>query len=92
LRAEANAARRGAASGPGLGVTPAAVHIGAMSRKLIALLLGLAGFALYVGVVVALADHVLGWHWALQLAYFLLAGLAWAWPARVLMVWAARAG
>jgi len=63
-----------------------------MSRRLIALVLGLVGFALYVGAVVMLADHVVAAHWALQLAYFLVAGLAWAWPARALMLWAARAG
>lgn len=63
-----------------------------MSRWALALILGLVGFALYVGVAVALADHVLGLHWLLELAYFLVVGLAWAWPARALMVWAARAG
>lgn len=77
---------------PGLGAGAVPVHIGGMSRKLFALFVGLAGFALYVGVAVMLADHVIGWHWAPQLAYFLVAGLAWAWPARALMVWAARAG
>ncbi len=63
-----------------------------MSRWMVALVLGLLGFALYVGAAVVLADHVLGRHWLLELAYFLVAGLAWAWPARALMVWAARAG
>lgn len=63
-----------------------------MSRKLLALLLGLGGFLLYVALVVALADHVLGRHWALELAYFMAAGLLWVWPARALMLWAARAG
>jgi hypothetical protein len=61
-----------------------------MPRALLALLLGLAGFLLYVGVVVALADWVLHLHWLVQLAYFLVAGVAWAWPAKALMFWAAR--
>lgn len=61
-----------------------------MSRTAIALPLGLLGFFLYVGVVVALADHVLGLHWALQVLYFLIAGIAWAWPAHRLILWAAR--
>jgi len=77
---------------PGLGAGVRRLHIGVMSRTLFALVAGLVGFALYVGVAVVLADHVLGWHWAAQLGYFLVAGLAWAWPARALMVWAARAG
>ena len=63
---------------------------GCMSRTAIALLVGLLGFLLYVGVVVALADHVLALHWTVQTAYFVLAGIAWAWPAQRLMYWAAR--
>ena len=61
-----------------------------MSRPLIALVAGLLGFLFYVGLVVALADHVLALHWAAQLLYFIVAGVAWAWPARALMFWAAR--
>jgi uncharacterized protein DUF2842 len=59
-----------------------------MSRAAIAVPLGLFGFVLYVGTVVALADHVLGLHWAVQLAFFLVAGIAWALPARRLLLWA----
>ncbi|WP_216839094.1 DUF2842 domain-containing protein [Falsiroseomonas tokyonensis] len=61
-----------------------------MSRITLALIGGLLGFVLYVMVVVALADHVLGLHWLVQFAYFTLAGIAWAWPAKALMFWAAR--
>jgi hypothetical protein len=63
---------------------------GGMSRTTIAVPLGLLGFLLYVGVAVALADHVLALHWLVQTAYFILAGVAWAWPAQRLMYWAAR--
>ena len=63
-----------------------------MSRLAIALSVGLLGMLLYVGAVVALADWVLQSHWLLELAYFLLAGIAWVVPARALMLWAARAG
>ena len=52
-------------------------HIAPMSRPILALLVGLVGFAAYVGVVVLLADWVLTLHWLVQLAYFLVAGLAW---------------
>jgi hypothetical protein len=63
-----------------------------MPRPLLALLAGLLGFGLYVGVVVAVADWVLAWHWLVQLGYFGLAGIAWVPPARALMFWAARGG
>ena len=63
---------------------------GGMSRTVIAVPLGLLGFVLYVGAVVALADHVLALHWAVQVLYFIAAGVAWAWPAQRLMYWAAR--
>jgi hypothetical protein len=62
-----------------------------MPRPLLALIVGLLGFLLYVGIVVALADRVLHLHWLVQLAYFTVAGIAWVWPARALMFWAARA-
>lgn len=61
-----------------------------MSRILLAVLAFLAGFVAYVAAVVALADHVLGLHWTVQALYFVVAGIAWAWPARALMFWAAR--
>lgn len=61
-----------------------------MSRTAIAVPLGLLGFLLYVGAVVALADRVLEMHWTVQTAYFVVAGVAWAWPAQRLMYWAAR--
>jgi hypothetical protein len=60
-----------------------------MSRPLLALLAGVFGFAAYVAAVVVLADWVLQLHWLIQLAYFLLAGLAWVPPARRLMFWGA---
>lgn len=61
----------------------------AMTRPIIALLTGLVGFAAYVALVVVLADFVLDLHWVLQLAYFLVAGIAWAPAARRLMFWGA---
>ncbi len=64
----------------------------AMPRPFLALFVGLLGFTLYIGGVVALADHVLQLHWVVQAAYFLVAGMAWVPPARSLMFWAARSG
>ncbi|HEV7264561.1 MAG TPA: DUF2842 domain-containing protein [Falsiroseomonas sp.] len=63
-----------------------------MPRPLLALLAGVLGFLLYVGFVVAVADWVLALHWLVQLAYFIVAGIAWVPPARALMFWAARSG
>jgi hypothetical protein len=60
-----------------------------MSRIAIAVPLGLFSFAAYVAGVVALADHVITLHWAVQAPFFLVAGIAWAFPARWLMFWAA---
>lgn len=60
-----------------------------MTRPMIALFAGLAGFAAYVALVVVLADFVLDLHWVVQLAYFLVAGIAWAPAARRLMFWGA---
>lgn len=59
------------------------------SRTALAALVGILGFLAYVGVVVALADHVLHLHWAVQALYFIVAGIAWTWPAKRLMFWAA---
>lgn len=61
-----------------------------MSRTSLALLLGLLGLFLYVGVAVSLADLVIGTHWVFEALYYLVAGIAWALPAKWLMVWAAN--
>ncbi len=74
----------------GLGRNAVLGHVGGMSRTAIAVPLGLLVFALYLGAVVALADHVLELHWALQVPYFLVAGIGWAFPAKSLFVWAAN--
>lgn len=61
-----------------------------MNRIAFAAVIGVLGFLLYIGLAVTLADHVLEWHWLLQIPYFALAGVAWAWPAHKLILWAAR--
>jgi hypothetical protein len=60
------------------------------SRVALALAIGVLGFGIYIGAAAVLAERVLGLHWALQAAYFILAGTAWVIPARALMYWAAR--
>jgi hypothetical protein len=59
------------------------------ARIAIALLAGVLGLLLWLAAAVALADHVIGLHWVVQAAYFVLAGIAWAFPARALILWAA---
>ena len=73
----------------GLGGAAWPVHLPRMSRIAIAVPVGLLGFFLYVGLVLKAADHVLGWHWLLQVPFFVVAGIAWAFPAKWLMFWAA---
>lgn len=63
-----------------------------MTRIAFATIAGVAGFLLYIGAVVALADVVVPLHWTLQLLYYTVAGILWAWPAKWLMAWAARRG
>jgi hypothetical protein len=68
---------------------PALRHIPRMPRILIASLAGIAGFCAYIWLVVVLADHVIPLHWAVELLYFIAAGILWVWPAKRLMVWGA---
>lgn len=58
-----------------------------MNRPFIAIVLGLAGFALYVAASVVLADQIATAHWAVQAIYFVIAGTAWVFPIRWLMLW-----
>jgi hypothetical protein len=62
-----------------------------MPRPAIAVLVFVVGFTAYVAGVVTLADYVIRLHWLAQAVYFVVAGIAWTWPARALMFWAARA-
>jgi len=61
-----------------------------MSRIPLAVVIFLMGFTAYVAAAVVLADRVLGLHWTAQALYFVVTGIAWAWPTRALMFWAAR--
>jgi len=61
-----------------------------MPRILVASVLGLAGFLAYLVAAVTLYDAVAALNWALQAAYFVVAGTIWVIPMRSLMIWAAR--
>ena len=58
-----------------------------MSRPVIATVVGLLGFIAYVAIVLIVADSVLGLHWVIQAAFFVLAGSLWVIPIRWLMYW-----
>ena len=58
-----------------------------MSRAPIAVLASLIWFVAYVAGAVALADALAPMHWAVQAAYFLVAGLLWVFPVLWLMRW-----
>ncbi|WP_291295872.1 DUF2842 domain-containing protein [Elioraea sp.] len=58
-----------------------------MSRAAIAWLAGIVGLALYLFAVLELAELATGHHWAIDLVYFAIAGIAWAFPAARLMRW-----
>lgn len=61
-----------------------------MSRPALATIAGIVGFVAYVVAVLLVADHVRALHWTLELLFFAVAGIAWVWPAKRLMVWAVR--
>ena len=65
-------------------------YLRAMSKPMLAGLIGIIGFLLYVAVVIILADHVLGTHWTVEFVYFALAGIVWVWPAKALIIWGAK--
>ncbi|MBX6324182.1 MAG: DUF2842 domain-containing protein [Rhodospirillaceae bacterium] len=48
-----------------------------------------AGLAVY-GVLVATVSLWVPRHWAAELAFYLVAGLSWIWPAARLIAWAGR--
>jgi hypothetical protein len=60
-----------------------------MFRILFATALGLTGFIAYIAGAIVLADRVTPLHWAIQAAYFVIAGVLWVIPAHFLILWAA---
>ena len=58
-------------------------------KKLIAVLALPWLMLLYVGAVLAIADHLPD-HWAVYLVFYLIAGTAWAFPLKPVMAWINR--
>lgn len=69
---------------------PAQPYLPAMSKSMLAGIIGVTGFLFYVAAVIILADHVLGTHWVFEFVYFALAGIVWVWPAKALIIWGAK--
>jgi hypothetical protein len=44
----------------------------------------------WISVATVLADYVRPLHWALQIPYYAVAGFAWVFPVRWLMLWGAH--
>ena len=59
------------------------------TKKLIGLIIFLPALLVYAGVVVTIADF-LPRHWAIELVYYVFAGVAWAFPLKPVMQWMNR--
>jgi hypothetical protein len=60
-----------------------------MSRSTLAFLIGVVGFVGYIVVVVTIGDFFVQQHWAIQLVYYVTAGIVWVFPAKRLIIWGA---
>jgi hypothetical protein len=58
-----------------------------VGRGPIALLVGLIGFFAYLLIVLEVAARLAGSHWAVELLFFAVAGIVWAFPAARLIKW-----
>ncbi len=58
-------------------------------RKPVGMLAILALIALWCGLIVSFSTTIGAWHWALQLVFYLVGGLAWLWvlPMRRMLQW-----
>ena len=57
------------------------------TRKLVGMAGLLIGLILYAAAVLYVAVEFLPSHWAIELIYYTVFGVAWAFPAKYLMVW-----
>jgi len=58
-----------------------------MSRVPLATLAGLLLITVWIGAAMVLSDHVRGMNAVVQFVYFAIAGFAWVFPVRWLMLW-----
>ena len=59
-------------------------------RSTIAVLLILVGLVIYSLVAMVVGTYFLPDHWAAELSFYLIAGIAWIWPSAKLIGWAAK--
>lgn len=59
-----------------------------MSRTPVAAIAGLVFVAAYIAAAISLPDLFGRMHWAIEAAYWCLAGVVWVFPVRWLMLWA----
>lgn len=57
------------------------------TRKLLGMLTLILGLFAYIALIVTVATTWLPDHWALQLAFYAVAGVAWAVPMKPFMAW-----
>jgi len=57
------------------------------ARKLVGMLVLILGLFAYIALVVTVATSWLPGHWAVQLAFYAVAGVAWAVPLKPFMAW-----
>jgi len=57
------------------------------TRKLIGMIVLILGLFAYIALVVTVATTWLPGHWAVQLAFYAVAGVAWAVPLKPFMAW-----
>ena len=56
-------------------------------RKLIGMIILLVILALYIALAITLGQFVTGHHWLLDLVFYVIAGVIWAFPLKPLMKW-----
>jgi uncharacterized membrane protein len=59
-------------------------------RKFLGMLALLGGLAVYILIAMLIGVRLAGSHWALELVFYVVAGIVWVFPVRYLMVWMQR--
>lgn len=60
------------------------------SRSLTGMILMIVGLTLYAFAAAAIGDLMVTWPLFVQMLFYLIAGLAWIWPAKKLLEWMGR--
>lgn len=57
------------------------------SRSFIGMAVMIIGITLYAFLAAGIGNLIVEWHWAIQMSYYLVAGLIWLYPAKKLLQW-----